>query len=122
MVETWVEEKGWKKVNEKLSKKWCIWRWQTATKKHLKQRAERGMRIRKEFIEKSMKMAVKEEGIVMEYVRQGKEKWKIVKVYVNRWNIEQKLRKIEHGWRIRKRVKTIIGKDSTRKQVKKVEQ
>lgn len=89
-------------------------------KKHLKQRAERGMRIRKEFIEKSMKMAVKEEGIVMEYVRQGKEKWKIVKV--NRRNIEQKLRKIEHGWRIRKRVKTIIGKDSTRKQVKKVEQ
>lgn len=67
-------------------------------------------------------MAVTEEGIVMRYVRQGKEKWKIVKVYVNRENIEQELRKIEHGWRIKKRVKTIIGKDLTRKQVKKVEQ
>lgn len=41
------------------------------------------MGIRKKVMEEGSKMAVKEEGIMVEYVRQGRERWRIVGVYVN---------------------------------------
>lgn len=39
-------------------------------------------------------MVVDEEEIIMGYVRQGRDKWRIVGVYVSK-DIEQKLRKVE---------------------------
>lgn len=53
------------------------------------------MEIRKKLMEKGLEMAVEEGGIIMGYVRQDRERWRIVGVYVN-GDIEQKLQKVEH--------------------------
>lgn len=57
------------------------------------------MEIRKNLMEKGLEMAVEEEGIIMGYVRQDRERWRIVAVYVNisvNGDIEPKLQKVEH--------------------------
>lgn len=53
------------------------------------------IRIKKESMKKGSEMAVKEKRIMIRYEKQGKEKWRIVGVYVN-GDIEQKLQKIGH--------------------------
>lgn len=64
-------------------------------KRTRKRKGEGGMEIRKKLKKKETEMAVDEEGIMVGYVRQDRERWRIVGVYVNR-DIEQKLRKVEH--------------------------
>lgn len=79
------------------------------------------MGIRKELIEKGTEMVVKEKRIMVGYVRQCKEKWKIVGVYVN-GDIEQKLRKVEHWTEDKENgVKTIIRRDFNARTGKKGE-
>lgn len=69
------------------------------------------MGIRKELIEKRTEMVVKEKRIMVGFVRQCREKWRIVGVYVN-GDIEQKLRKVEHWMEDKENgVKTIIGRN-----------
>lgn len=52
-------------------------------------------------------MTVEEEGIMMGYVKQGRERWRIVEVYIN-GDIEQKLQKVEQWMEDREEgVKTI---------------
>lgn len=102
LSETWVEEESWKTVREKLPAGF-IWGWQAATRKHVKERAKRGMvmGIRIKLAKEGTEMAVEEKEIMMGYVKQDREKWKIVGVYVS-GDIKQKLRK-SAGWRIRRR-------------------
>lgn len=69
------------------------------------------MKIRKELMEKGSEIVVREEGIMMGYVRQRRKKWRIVRVYVN-GDIEQKLQKVEHWMEDKEqKVKTIIERD-----------
>lgn len=69
------------------------------------------MGIRRELMEKRTEMVVEEEKIIVGYARQGKERWRIVGVYVN-GNVEQKLRKVEHWMKNKvEGVKIIIGGD-----------
>lgn len=67
------------------------------------------MGIRKELIDKEKEMEIEEEGLIIGSVRRGKERWRIIGVYVSR-NIEEVLRKLEK-WMERKEeeCRVIIG-------------
>lgn len=66
--------------------------------------------IRKDLIEIGTEMVVEEKGLMIGYVRQGRERWRIIGVYVS-GDIEQKLKKMERWMEDKtERVKTIIGK------------
>lgn len=66
-----------------------VWRAQWAKKRSRKGRAIGGlaMGIRKELIDKEEEVEIEEEGLIIGSVRRGKERWRIIGVYVNR-NIE----------------------------------
>lgn len=92
MSETWVEEKRWDRVKNKLPKEYG-WVVQWAIRRSKKGRVKGGMRmgIRKELmIEKMEKLPEEEERIVGGVKMEG-EKWRIVGVYVN-GDIEKKVR------------------------------
>lgn len=87
---------------------------ETGHKKTYKKKGEGGMvmGIRKELLEKGTEMAVEQEGIMMGYVKQGREGWRIVGVYVS-GDIEQKLKKMERWIKDKAEgVKTIMGREN----------
>lgn len=85
LMETWLDEKGWEKMKEKIPKEYS-WKVQTATRKNKKGRASRGMllRLRKEIeeIKEEKRMEAEEERIECK-IRIGEERWRIIGVYVN---------------------------------------
>lgn len=103
LMETWVDEKGWRRVKETLSRAFR-WEMQKATRKSKKERTIGGMvmGITNELIVKEKRIEGDKEGIVLGYVRLGRELWKIMGVYVNR-DIERILEEIEENMGGRRR-------------------
>lgn len=86
-----------------------IWEVQLASRKSKTGRAMGGMvmGIRRELTGKGIKMEVKEEGIIVEEIRQKKEKWRIVGVYAS-GRIGRMLKKLEH-WIEEKEIGVVGG-------------
>lgn len=103
-----MEKKEWGNVEKKLSKGY-EWGVQFAGKKEKRGRAMEGMLmgIRKEIIDKEFEIEKKQEGIMIERIKKGEEKWRIIGVYV-REKIEETLRRIEQ-WVEREEIKTLVG-------------
>lgn len=79
--DTWIEEKDWRKIKNKLPQDY-VWGWQAATRTHRRGRARgKMMGIRKEIIEKGSAIVSQEVGIMIAYVKQGKERWRIIGMY-----------------------------------------
>jgi len=95
MTQTWIEKKGWEGIKGKLPKGY-VWGSQWARRESKKGRAKGGviMGIRKEWIEKGRGIEVEKEGIVVERVKVGEQRWRIVGVYV-RDNLGVILKKVE---------------------------
>ncbi|XP_011884026.1 PREDICTED: golgin subfamily A member 6-like protein 22, partial [Vollenhovia emeryi] len=112
MMETWVEEKGWGKVRDRLPEGF-IWRMQAAVKKNKKGRAAGGMMIgiRKEVTITDTEREEESEGVMIGKVKLDKKIIRVVGAYVN-GDMERKLSILE-GWMEQKEegVKTIIGGD-----------
>ncbi|KMQ88770.1 hypothetical protein RF55_11684 [Lasius niger] len=91
LIETWVGEKGWRKLKSRLPKgfKWGV---QYASKKNKKGRAMGGMIMgirRKGEIEVG-EIEITEEGMMTGTLKRRGEEWRIVGVYVNE-DIERKI-------------------------------
>lgn len=112
LLETWVEEKGWSKVQEKLPKGYS-WGKQWAIREEKKGRARGGilMGIKKEMVEDKEEFNVETEGIVVGEAKLGKEDWRIIGVYVNK-GIERMILNVE-GWidRGKKEKSILLGGD-----------
>lgn len=110
MSETWTDEKGWKRVKEKLPQgfKWGV---QCAKRKSKKGRATGGMLmgIRKELLEEGSEIENEREGMIVGMIRIAKERWRIIGVYVGE-GIERALQGMEK-WIEEKEegVRAIIG-------------
>lgn len=112
MSETWVDEKGWGKIKSRLPDGY-VWESQPAFKRNRKGRAIGGMvmGIRKEVIERELKIESGKEGVMVGRVIQGKEKWRIVGVYAS-GGIEKTLQNIGQWVEGKEEdIKTIIGGD-----------
>jgi len=83
LMETWVEDKKWGKIRERLPRGF-EWGVQMARRKGRRGRAMGGMLmgIRKELLEERSSIEVKEERIMVGRVKNGGERWRIVGVYV----------------------------------------
>ncbi|XP_029176098.1 trichohyalin-like [Nylanderia fulva] len=112
LSETWMEEEGWKKMRRYLPKGY-VWGVQGASRKKKRGRAKGGMimGIKKEIAEKGGMMELSKEGFVVGRVKIGKEKWRVIGVYVGE-GIEKACREMEK-WTEEKEeeVYTIIGGD-----------
>lgn len=95
LMETWVDEKGWRKVKNWLPKgfKWGV---QFASKKNKKGRAMGGMimEIKGRGRIEMGEIETGEEGMMIGKWKEGKEEWKIVGIYVNE-DLEKKNRGIK---------------------------
>lgn len=108
LFETWVEEKGWSGIREKLPKGFS-WGKQWAVREGRKGRARGGiiMGIRKELTEPNETIKVDTEGMLVGDVRLGEEKWKIIGVYVGS-GIEIMARNVERWMEGRETGRSII--------------
>lgn len=69
------------------------------------------MGIRKELMEKGKKIEIEREGMVIGRVKRGKERWRIVGVYVNK-DIERMLQEVERSVGYKEYgVYTLVGRD-----------
>lgn len=89
MSETWVHKKRWVKIREWLPREY-EWTAQMAKRKNRKGRAMGGMimGIRRELMEEGVKMETEKEELMVGRVKRGKERWRIVGVYIKargRW-------------------------------------
>jgi len=95
MEETWIDRKGWIGIKGKFPReyKWGI---QWATRKNKRGRAMGGMimGIRKELFEKGGEITTENEGLIVGNLKLGKQRWRIVRVYI-RDNMERMLQKLE---------------------------
>jgi len=114
LSETWLEEKRWDKIKNLLPRGY-VWNTQWATRKNKKGREMGGMimGIRREIVEGKEERKIKKEGIIEGEVsvRVGKEKWRIIRIYVKE-NTDEYL-KIMKKWMEEKKEgeKVIIGGD-----------
>ncbi|XP_024890816.1 golgin subfamily A member 6-like protein 1 [Temnothorax curvispinosus] len=113
MMETWLYERGWEKMKEKIPREYK-WRVQIATRKNKKGRASWGMllgiRKRIEEIKEERKLEEEESKIECK-IRIGEEIWRIIGLYVNN-DIDRKLEGLKDKTEEEeKRVRTIIGGD-----------
>lgn len=113
MLETWLDEKGWKRVRERLPEGY-EWGRQLARRKNKKGRAMEGMimGIRRELIERGTRIETEKEGTVVGRVERSSERWRIVGVYVKKEDMGERLKDLEH-WMEEKEegIRTIIGGD-----------
>lgn len=77
------DKKEWERVRRRLPKRY-EWRVQYAKKKNKKRRALEGMimGIRRGMVEKGMRIESDGEGVMVGKLREKKERWRIVGVYV----------------------------------------
>ncbi|EZA51537.1 hypothetical protein X777_09784 [Ooceraea biroi] len=112
LSETWVEEKEWERVRNKLPKGY-IWETRWAERRNKKGRAIGGMLmgIRKEMKIEKDKEVKNREGIITKEVWIGEEWWRIVGVYVN-IDLEKKFEELRE-WMEEKEegVRIVIGGD-----------
>lgn len=112
MSETWIEEKGWGKIKDKLPRGY-IWRMQAARRRKRKGRAIGGMimGIKKELVGGEEEGEREREEIIVGRMRTGKLCCKIVGIYVN-GDMERKLEELRE-WMEEEGsgIKTIIGGD-----------
>ncbi|XP_029054555.2 eukaryotic translation initiation factor 3 subunit A-like [Osmia bicornis bicornis] len=114
LMETWLERKGWEKIEGGLPKGYR-WEAQLAERKNKKGRAMGGMLmgVRENLMEKEGRIINEEEkrGIMTAEFRRGEEKWRIIGVYVNT-DIEEKMKEIRARMEdIEEERTTIIGRD-----------
>lgn len=112
MMETWLDEGGWKKIRTVLSTEFK-WKAQIAKRKNRKGRACGGMLIgiRRGIKQERIRKEKKEDGVIECIVKIGKERWRIVGVYIN-GDLEKKLEILEDQIERReKKIKTLIGGD-----------
>lgn len=113
LSETWTEERNWRGIRERLPEGY-VWETQWALRRNRKGRAMGGMimRIRKEWVEGGESIERKGEVVLGRRVRIGKEKWRIIGVYVGGNEMEGKLWILEE-WMSEdeKDIKTIMGGD-----------
>lgn len=115
MLETWVEEKCWERVRNRLPKGY-MWRMQAAKRMKRKGRAKGGiiMGIRKDLIEEVEEEIGEKDGIVIGRIRWGRKAWRVIGVYVN-GDLKEKLEKMRGWFEERERdVEMIIGGVFTR--------
>jgi len=95
MMETWIDRKGWIGITGRLPRGYS-WGIQWATRKNKRGRAIGGMvmGIRRELIEKGRGIMTENEGIIVGKVKLGKQRWRIVGVYIKD-NMEGMLQRIE---------------------------
>jgi len=111
MTETWIEEKDWERLKEKLPKEF-VWKLQMAKRRNRKGRAIGGILL---GVKKNLTMVgveeEGEEGRIVCKIKMEEEMWRIVGLYVN-GDMEKKLEGImewmEEG---EEGIKTIIGGD-----------
>ncbi|XP_046145496.1 trichohyalin-like [Osmia bicornis bicornis] len=116
LMETWLEKKGWEKIEGGLPKGYR-WEAQLAERKNKKGRAMGGMLVgvKEGLMGKEGKIIKEEEEekgglLTMEFTR-GEEKWRVVGVYVNA-DIEEKMKKLRTRMEdVRDERITIIGGD-----------
>jgi len=112
LSETWVDEKGWDRVRGKLPRGY-EWGVQFAKRRSKKGRAIGGMLmgIRKVILEKGKGIGIEREGMMVGRIRQKKESWRVVGVYVGE-GLEKTLKGLEK-WMEEKEegVLTIVGGD-----------
>ncbi|KAK2578550.1 hypothetical protein KPH14_012579 [Odynerus spinipes] len=112
MIETWIEEKGWERLKERMPQEYD-WECKPATRRSKKGRAMGGMvmGVRQTMLRgKDRGVEEVEEGWIKRTVWIEEEKWKIVGVYVN-GDIERKMEKIK-DWgeeRCEGAIKLIVG-------------
>lgn len=84
LCETWIDSKGWEKINMKLPKEY-IWVTQWAGRRNMKGRAMGGMIIgvRIGIRTEREKERENKEGMITIKVWLGGEEWKVVGIYVN---------------------------------------
>lgn len=94
MTETWVEEKGWKRVKRRLPKGYK-WEARHARREKKKGRAAGGMvvGIREGIQIKQTEGEIEEEGIVAKTIRVEGQRWRIIGVYVN-GDLEEEIERI----------------------------
>lgn len=111
LIETWVEEKGWKRLKERLPRGY-VWKCQAAKRRNRKGRAVDGMimGIKKEVIEKGGEEEREVEGLVVGRIRWGRESWRIIRVYVN-GDMESKLEELRRWMEGKEGDEKIIGGD-----------
>lgn len=96
MSETWIEEKGWERVKERLPEGYT-WKEQTARREHKKGRAKGGMLVGiREGIGREKKVEVNwiGEGLVEIKMDIKKERWTVIGVYAY-GNLEGQLKKAD---------------------------
>nr|XP_034194798.1 uncharacterized protein LOC117611018 [Osmia lignaria] len=114
LIETWLEEKGWDRIRDRMPKGYR-WEAQLAKRKNKKGRAMGGMimGVKKGILGKEGGIRVEEEkeGIIMAECKGGKLNWRIVGVYVN-GDMEAKIKDLR-PWleEIGEGRRTIIGGD-----------
>nr|XP_034194960.1 nipped-B-like protein B [Osmia lignaria] len=94
-METWLEKKGWEKIEGRLPKGYR-WEAQLAERKNKKGRAMGGMIGVKEHLMGKEGRIIKEgkrTGIMTAEFKRGEEKWRVVGVYVNA-DIEEKMEEL----------------------------
>lgn len=91
LLETWMNEKGWRGIKGKLPRGY-IWGLQWAEKKNGKGKAMGGMvmGIKREIVEKGKGIETGKEGMIVGRVIVGEQSWRVVGVYVN-GNMEEAL-------------------------------
>jgi len=93
MVETWIDKKGWIGIMGRLPRGYK-WGMQWATRKNKKGRTMGDMVIKKELFEKEKKIMTENEEMIVGNVKLGKQRWRIVGVYIND-NMERMLQRLE---------------------------
>jgi len=80
---TWVDRRGWERVRNGLPRgyKWGV---QWASRKGKRGRAKGDMiMVRKDLMEEGKGIHVETENIIIGDIKQGKERWRIIGVYVD---------------------------------------
>jgi len=113
LLETWIERRGWEGVRNRLPRGYR-WGVQWASRKGKRGRAKGGMMmgVKKDLMEERKGIHVETENIILGDIKQGKERWRIIGVYVDE-GIEVMAKKVEN-WtgRAGESHKTLLGEIS----------
>lgn len=122
LLETWLEEKEWRKIKRKLPKGY-VWRIQWANRKSTMGRAIGGMTmgINKEIAKKERGTEIGKEGFIMGRINRGGDRWKIIGIYARK-GMEKVIEGLEQWVEDREEeVNTIIKRTLMREQEGKEE-
>lgn len=113
MMETWIDERGWEVIKKKLPKGYR-WEKQAAKKRKKKGRPMRGMimGIKEEGGRiKAAEIGEKREGIMVADIEVGREKWRVIGIYIN-GDMERKMEELKEWTEEKEGNKwTIVGGD-----------